>query len=68
MIEGLLGHSNCSALNISQLGAKYGGHQLVGKLANISNETMSKKNFQDDIFKMRLQKLYFEDGTFKMRL
>lgn len=47
----MLGRHNCSALNIGQLGAKNGPAELVSKLANISNETISRKAFQDDIFK-----------------
>lgn len=51
LIESLLGKNNCSALNILQLGSRNGSAELVGKLANISNETVSKKTIQDDIFK-----------------
>jgi P4 family phage/plasmid primase-like protien len=51
LIEDFLGSENCSALNIQQLGSKNGPAELVGKLANISNETVSKKSFQDDMFK-----------------
>jgi putative DNA primase/helicase len=50
-IEGLLGARNCSALNLHQLSGRFGAAALVGKLANISNETISKKAFNDDIFK-----------------
>ena len=50
-IESLLGVDNCSALSIQQIGSKHGGITLVNKLANISNEMLSKKAIQDDIFK-----------------
>lgn len=50
-IEALLGHGNCSALNVRQLGAEHGTASLVGKLANISNETVSQAVLQDDTFK-----------------
>jgi P4 family phage/plasmid primase-like protien len=50
-VQDLLGGDNCSALNMRQLGGKFGAASLVGKLANISNETLSKDVIQDDIFK-----------------
>jgi P4 family phage/plasmid primase-like protien len=50
-IEALLGKENCSALNLHQLSGRFGASSLVSKLANISNETISKKAFNDDIFK-----------------
>jgi P4 family phage/plasmid primase-like protien len=50
-IQGILGKSNCSALNMRQLGSRFGGSRLVGRLANISNETVSRDTIQDDIFK-----------------
>lgn len=51
LIESLLGPENCTALNIQQLGGKNGTAELVNRLANISNETLSKKAIQDDTFK-----------------
>ncbi|MCK5132085.1 MAG: PriCT-2 domain-containing protein [Candidatus Sabulitectum sp.] len=51
LIQDLLGHGNCSALNMRQLGGRFGGYSLVNKLANISNETVSKDTIQDDVFK-----------------
>lgn len=50
-VQDLLGRGNCSALNMRQLGSRFGSSSLVGKLANISNETVSKDTIQDDIFK-----------------
>jgi len=50
-LENFLGQTNCTSLSITQLGSRNGPAELVGKLANISNETLSKSSFQDDIFK-----------------
>lgn len=50
-IESMIGQHNCSALNFSQFAAKNSTERLVGKLANISNETMSKKAINDEVFK-----------------
>lgn len=50
-VQALLGAPNCSALNVRQLGSRFGGSGLVGKLANISNETVSSDTLQDDVFK-----------------
>jgi putative DNA primase/helicase len=50
-IQAVLGSPNCSALNMGQLGSTFGAASLVGKLANISNEMLSKKAIQDDVFK-----------------
>lgn len=50
-IQSLLGANNCAALNMRQLGGRFGGSSLIAKLANISNETVSKDTIQDDIFK-----------------
>ena len=51
LIEDFLGRDNCSALNVSQIGSRNGSAELVGKLANIANETVSKKTIEDDVFK-----------------
>lgn len=51
LIQEFLDPDNCSALNMRQIGSKHGGFNLVGKLANISNETVSKDTIQDDVFK-----------------
>lgn len=50
-IQEMIGRANCSALNMRQLGGEHGLASLVGKLANISNETLSADVIQDDTFK-----------------
>lgn len=50
-LEAMLGKHNCSSISLQQLGSKNGPHALVGKLANISNEALSKKAFEDAIFR-----------------
>jgi len=73
-IEGFLHPDNCTALNISQLGSRNGPAELVGRLANISNETMSRKAFQDDVFKalisgesILVEKKYCDPFAFRNR-
>ena len=51
LITDMIGKDNCSALNISQVGTRFGPSGIVGKLANISNETVGKKQIEDDTFK-----------------
>lgn len=51
LIEALLGRENCSSLSMTQIGSKHGSIGLLTKLANIANETLSKRAVQDDVFK-----------------
>jgi P4 family phage/plasmid primase-like protien len=51
LIESLIGQNNASSLNIVQVGTRFGSSGLMGKLVNISNETVERKSIEDDIFK-----------------
>jgi P4 family phage/plasmid primase-like protien len=51
LVESVIGRNNCSSLSMRQIGSQFGPSTLVGKLANISNEMLTRETVQDDIFK-----------------